>query len=111
MRELSDVRDIDEALQLMVDLAAEIIAGVDFADIMFIRDGEITVPVSTHLVAEQIDHAQQEAGEGPCLDVLRDEEERVVAHDLEHDGRWPNFTSKALELGIRSSTSRLTWAP
>lgn len=96
---------MDEALQLSVDLSAEIIAGVDTADIMLARDGEIAIPVSTDEVAVQVDEAQKEADEGPCLTILRDDVTRVVMHDLEQDDRWPDFRSRALDLGIRSAVA------
>ena len=103
LRDLSEARDVDEVLQLAVDLATEIIAGVDLADIMLARDGQVTVPVSTDPLAVQLDEAQEELGEGPCLSALRDEEaDRVVVHDLREDDRWPAFRDRALELGVRS---------
>ena len=103
LRDLSAVRDIDEMLQLSVDLAVEIIDGVDLADVMLLRDGEVTVPVSSAPLAAEVDRAQQEAGEGPCLTVLRDAElDRVVVQDLEQDDQWPKFGDAALSLGVRS---------
>ncbi|MDX1620756.1 MAG: ANTAR domain-containing protein [Nitriliruptorales bacterium] len=90
-------------LQLSVDLAAEIIAGVDLADIMLVQDGEVTVPVSTDPIAVEIDQAQQQAGSGPCIDVLFDEDlDRVVIQDLQDEDRWPEFRKVASEHGVRS---------
>lgn len=101
LRELSGNRDVDETLQLMVDLAVELVGGVDVVDIMFVRSGEIIVPLSTDEAALTIDRLQQEAGEGPCLTALY-EEEMVVSPDLEQEDRWPRFTPPALDLGVRS---------
>lgn len=97
------VGGVDEALQLSVDLAVELIAGVDSADVMLVQDGEVTVPVATDGFARRVDEAQRSTGEGPCLTVLRSgEADRVVVADLRDDERWPAFRAKALELGVRS---------
>lgn len=101
LQELGTARDVDETLQLMVDLATELIDGIDFADIMFVRGGELTTPVATYENAFEADEAQRDTGEGPCLTTLRNED-LVVSHDLEQEDRWPRFTPRALDLGIRS---------
>lgn len=106
LHELSDARDVDSALQLSVDLAAELIPGVAYSDIMFVRGGEISVPVSTNEITIAADKAQQETGEGPCLNVLRDHEDGVVVvEDFEQDDRWPAYGPRALELGIRATVA------
>ena len=45
--------------------------------------------------------AQNDTGQGPCLDALRDGKQ-VVADDLRVDLRWPQFAAQALKVGIRS---------
>lgn len=94
---------VDEALQLSVDLAVELIAGVDSADVMLVQDGEITVPVATDGLARRVDEVQRDTGEGPCLTALRTgESDRVLVADLRDDERWPAFRTEALALGVRS---------
>jgi hypothetical protein len=104
LRELASRRSVDETLQLAVDRAAELIPGCDYADVMFIRPGGTTTPVSTDPVAVALDELQSETGEGPCLLAARGTT-RVVAHDLEHDRRWPAFGPRAAELGVLSTLS------
>lgn len=101
LRELGTARDVDETLQLMVDLATEVIDGIEFADVMFVRAGRLTTPVATYENALAADEAQRDTGEGPCITSLRDQEV-VVSRDLEQEDRWPLFTPRALELGLRS---------
>lgn len=101
LRELSNVRDVDETLQLSVDLAIELVDGVDLADIMFARSHGVVTPVVTEELARTVDNAQLETGEGPCLSALATQE-MVVVDDLVSDGRWPDFASRAVQLGIRS---------
>lgn len=101
LRELDGARDVDESLQLMVDLAIELVDGVDVADIMFVQSGRVTTPVSTDQLAVRVDQVQQEVGEGPCLSALHDQE-IVVSEDLGQEDRWPAFTSTAVDLGVQS---------
>ncbi len=104
LRELASRQAVDETLQLAVDLAAELVRGCDVADIIFIRPGGTTTPVSTDPVALAIGELQDETGEGPCLSTV-DSEQVVIADDLRSDGRWPTFGPRAAELGVRSAAS------
>ena len=104
LRDLASRSTVDETLQLAVDRATELIPGCDVADLMFIRDGGTTTPVSSDPVAVTLDQLQAEAREGPCL-TAAGELARVVAHDLGHDERWPRFGPRAAELGVRSALS------
>jgi hypothetical protein len=104
LRELASRQDVDETLQLAVDLAAELIPGCDFADIMFIRPGGMTTPVSTDPLAVALDELQAATDQGPCLMAARDQT-RVLAHDLGTDERWPDFAPRAVEMGVASALS------
>ena len=104
LRELASRTSVDETLQLAVDRATELIPGCDYADVMFIRPGGTTTPVSSDPVAVALDELQSTTGEGPCLTAAR-EMTRVVAHDLGHDERWPVFGPRAAELGVVSTLS------
>ena len=102
LRELASRQTVDETLQLAVDLATELVRGCDIADIMFIRPGGTTTPVSTGPLARALDQLQAECGEGPCLTTTGDDQ-IVVADDLRADARWPTFGPRAAELGVRST--------
>ncbi len=102
LRELASRQDVDETLQLAVDLAAELIPGCDYADIMFIRPGGTTTPVSTDPITVALDQLQDEVGEGPCLATV-DQEQAVVVTDLATDERWPEFGPRAVEMGVASA--------
>jgi hypothetical protein len=104
LRELASRQEVDETLQLAVDLATELIPGCDFADIMFIRPGGTTTPVSTHPTAVALDELQARTDEGPCLSAAR-EQTRVLANDLASDDRWPDFAPQAIERGIHAMLS------
>ena len=102
LRELASRQDVDETLQLAVDLAAELIPGCDYADIMFIRPGGTTTPVSSDPIAVALDQLQEEVGEGPCLATVG-QQEAVVVDDLGTDVRWPEFGPRAVEMGVVSA--------
>jgi GAF domain-containing protein len=102
LRDLASGQDVDETLQLAVDLAAELIPGCDYADIMFIRQGGTTTPVSSHPIAVALDELQEKSNEGPCRSTM-ETRQAVVADDLGADERWPTFGPQAVEMGVRSA--------
>jgi GAF domain-containing protein len=104
LRELASRQEVDETLQLTVDLATELIPGCDFADVMFIRPGGATTPVSTHPIAVALDELQARYDQGPCLTAAR-EQTRVLVNDLTRDDRWPVFAPQAVQRGIHSMLS------
>jgi hypothetical protein len=104
LRDLASRQAVDETLQLAVDLAAELIPGCDFADIMFIRPGGVTTPVSTDPLAVALDELQAATDQGPCVMAARDQT-RVLSHDLATDERWPDFAPRAVEMGVASALS------
>ncbi len=44
--------------------------------------------------------AQNDTGQGPCLDPLRDNKQ-VATGDLALDPRWPSFSARVIALGVR----------
>jgi hypothetical protein len=61
-------------------------------------------PVSSGQLALELDRAQYQAGDGPCMAAAR--EHRPHAFDAATDvERFPGFTEAAVERGVRSSIS------
>ncbi len=104
LRELASRQDVDQTLQLGVDLAVELIPGAAHADIMFVRKGGVTTPVSSDPVAIELDRVQAEAGAGPCIEAASGEAV-VTSQDLANDQRWPAFAAAALEHGTVSAAA------
>jgi GAF domain-containing protein len=103
--QLSEVDTLQETLQRIVDLGQELLEGCDGVSLMLIgKSGHIDTPASSSQAAYDSDMAQYETGEGPCLDAIGDED-TIVLHDLEADERWPDYRTRALELGVRSMLS------
>lgn len=105
LRELAAVKSADETLQLVVDLATEIVPACDLGDVMLLGSGCVTTCVATHPLAYELGRIQQETGEGPCLQAALDEEPIIGIADLAVDGRWPAFGRRAARLGVRSMVS------
>jgi GAF domain-containing protein len=102
---LSEADTLDATLQRAVDLGEDLMVGCDGVSLMLIgKNGRIDTPAYSTELARDSDQAQYETGQGPCLNAIRDHR-TVVIDDLETDQRWPDYRSRALELGIRSTIS------
>lgn len=64
-------------------------------------DGAVTTMASTSNLVRDMDSLQYQLGEGPCLSAVRDEE-LVMAQYLDREERWPRYTARAVEAGVRS---------
>ncbi len=74
------------------------------AGVTLVDAGEVTGRGCTDAVARELDMAQSQAGEGPCLDALRFLQIFNVASIADAED-WPLFRDKAIANGIRSSLS------
>ncbi len=90
-----------DTLTKIVELAVATIEGCDFAGVILVENGAVVSPIHTDRVVDELDTLQQEHGEGPCLDAMR-EGLLVYAEDLSDDPRWPRFGPPANSAGIRS---------
>lgn len=101
-RVLHSAPGIDETLDRIVELALQALgchyAGVSYADL---RSNRVETGAASHEVVRAGDTAQYEVGEGPCLQAMRDGNSYLV-HDTVTDPRWPSWSSRAEELGLRS---------
>jgi GAF domain-containing protein len=68
------------------------------------RRREVETPAATDPLVNDVDQAQYETGQGPCLDAIH--EQRIVrAPVLATDRRWPRFAERATAIGVRSMLS------
>ncbi|MEU1950613.1 GAF and ANTAR domain-containing protein [Nocardia rhamnosiphila] len=97
--------DVSATLQGIVDTAVDTVPGAAYAGISVIARRRVmdTPIVSAALVAE-VDRAQIEFEQGPCLDALY-ERHTVALPDTAGEVRWPRFAARAAELGIGSMLS------
>jgi GAF domain-containing protein len=107
-RELSRVvlvdRTLDEVLGDITVLAAAGIPGADAASITLIRGDRAFTAAHHGEMALAADELQYERGYGPCMDAGRG---NVVLRvdDMRQESRWPDYVSRVLDTGVRSSLS------
>ena len=93
-----------DTLHRVATLAVEAIAPAAYAGLTMLIDGAPTTGVFTDPEAPEIDRAQYETGEGPCLEAFRTGEiHRVIS--TEADGPWPAFRAACRARGIMSTAS------
>jgi GAF domain-containing protein len=94
---------LGETLQQVAELACK--AGpADMAGITLLVDGVPSTGVFTDPEAAEIDKAQYESEQGPCLDAFRDRNVYRI-ESTAADTRWPEFARNAAHHGIRSTLS------
>jgi GAF domain-containing protein len=89
-------------LQRVVEIARLIVPGCHHAGVTVLRRGRPETPAATDGVSGEVDKVQYEAGEGPCLSAIL-EQDTFRTGDLAEEGRWPRFSRPAAErTGVRS---------
>lgn len=105
MTELGELRfgatPVEETMHRIVQTTHKIFH-VDGAGLMLVdADQQLrNVAVSDARFAH-LERLQLEHDEGPCMSAFEDKE-LVCSEDLGEDGRWPSFTSAALDEGVRA---------
>jgi GAF domain-containing protein len=101
-RELQQEDDVEATLQAIADAATGAVPGATHASISAIRKRrEVQTLAASGEIPRQVDQAQYDTQQGPCLDTLYDQE-TVRLPDLAAESRWPDFTKRASALGIGS---------
>jgi GAF domain-containing protein len=106
---LAAAPDENTRLQLAVDSAVALVASCDHAGITINERGGLITRVSSDDLVRRANELQHELGEGPCLDVRRDQN-TFVTTDLAADQRWPRWAPRVHdELGVGSMMSLLVF--
>jgi hypothetical protein len=100
----SDDEMIDGALRLAVTLARAVVGAADGVSVSLRRRGELSTVAATDLTISAMDATQYETGEGPCVDASTDGH-WFLTESLEDETRWPAFTPRARDLGIKAILS------
>ena len=105
-RELNAEKTLDDTMNALVSAAVDAIPGSDAGGITEVRGRgrEIDVLFATDSLVEELDKAQYELGEGPCLDAAY-RHRTVRVDDFGIDQRWPAFAVRARECGAGSMLS------
>lgn len=102
--EMQAQSDTEETLQSIVDAAVRLVPGVRWAGISLIEGRRVTPSAPTDELVAELDSLQNDLGEGPCLDALR-EHHTVLIKDTTTDTRWPQYGRAADDRGVRSVLS------
>lgn len=104
-RELQQEPTLDDTLEGIVRAAVDNVPGAEIAAISRVtRRTRIETTACTDELAERVDQAQYETGQGPCLSTIYDQR-TIRLSDMSSEDRWPQFTERALALGIGSMMS------
>ena len=95
---------LDNALGLVVELAKCRVNGADGVSISLRRNGTLTTVAATDETIRAMDADQYATGEGPCVDASA-KGHWFHAESLDSETRWPSFTPRARQLGIKAILS------
>jgi GAF domain-containing protein len=94
---------LGDTLLRVAELAVEV-SPAEFAGITMIVDGEPSTGVFTDPEAPEIDEAQYQTGQGPCLEAFR-QGLAFIIESTEKETRWEDFARTAADHGIVSTLS------
>jgi len=104
-RSLHKETTVDGTLRGIVFAAVGTVPGAQQAAVSVIEGRrEVRTGAGTADLVYQVDQVQYETGQGPCLSALF-EQRTVRLSDVASEVRWPRFTARAGELGVRSMLS------
>ena len=95
---------LEEALQHVTELVAVAVPPVAYAGVSMLVEGKPITSVFTDPDVLEIDQAQYDADDGPCLDAFRHGQVYGIP-STERDDRWREFSRAAFAHGIRSTLS------
>jgi GAF domain-containing protein len=108
LRDLSRVvlagRPLSEVLTEIVTIASRGIPGAESTSITLVRGDEAFTAAHSGEMALAADEAQYAKGYGPCMDAGRGGV-LLLVEDMRSETRWPDYTPRAVEVGVRSSMS------
>jgi len=95
---------VDGALRLIVELARSSIVGADGVSVSLMRHGVLSTVAASDQTIMAMDTDQYATGEGPCVDASI-KGHWFHAESLDTETRWPAFTPRARDLGIKAILS------
>ena len=99
-RTLHEPESVDDVLGRLVRVARDA-TPAEFVGVSISSPKGIHTAAASDPLVINLDQAQYELSEGPCLDAMRDHTATAVA-DLRTDNRWPRFGPRAVAAGVIS---------
>jgi transcriptional regulator with GAF, ATPase, and Fis domain len=104
-RTLQHEEDLQGTVDAIVAAAVGTVPGAQHAGVTEVQGRRrVTTSAATDDLVRRVDQAQYETGQGPCLDAAY-EHQTVRLTDMALEDRWPDFSRRALDLGVRSMVS------
>ena len=104
-RDLQAEAAVQPTLDEIVASAVAIIPAAEMAGLLLVHNRRrIESAAWTHELVAQLDGVQNATGQGPCLESLWTQE-TVLVEDHRTEDRYPNFSPRAVELGVLSMLS------
>jgi hypothetical protein len=101
-RQLYLAESFDDVLGRIAAAAVSAVVGCDMVSVAMRESGAFRTNAATEAAAAEVDLAQFEVGEGPCLDAV---DAPVVYAPAFPDQRWPRFDSRPIDSGVYSAVS------
>lgn len=95
---------LEDTLTRVADLTVKAIPAVDVVGITLPVEGRKRTAIYTDETSPQVDQAQYDSGEGPCLDAFREQRITTIESTRE-DGEWAEFRRTCVDHGIFSTIS------
>ena len=92
------------ALYQLVELAARHVPGCSGATAVLWQDGEVSLTAASHPDLSELADVQEVSGRAPAVDAAADGRQ-VTCADMLGETRWPEYASRALSVGVRSSVT------
>jgi GAF domain-containing protein len=103
-RELLAEPDSEQTVQRIVELAQRYVPGCDYAGFTTTHPDRLETAACTDELLSELDRAQHELGEGPCLEAARTDETYLI-RDTPSETRWPKWCAEAAAKGVLSVLS------
>jgi GAF domain-containing protein len=104
------VRDaeLQPTLQAIASTAVSMLSPARYAGVAIFSRGELIPCASTGEPPLLLDRLQQELGDGPCISAARHQSVFRI-DDTRPDQRWPEFSTEAARLNVRSMLCVPLW--
>jgi GAF domain-containing protein len=95
---------VEQTLDRVARLTIDAVAPADLCGITMLVEGRQRTAVFTDETAPEVDQAQYDTGDGPCLAAF-DTQQVMEIRSTTEPGPWPEFRHAAAEHGIHSTLS------
>ncbi|MGU3584530.1 GAF and ANTAR domain-containing protein [Rhodococcus sp. C26F] len=94
---------LDDTLRLITSAAVDLVPGAEQAGIAVRTSGlRFESRAATGPLPSVVDALQREAGDGPCVESMR-ERSTVLVTDMRRESRWPAVSSESSTAGVGST--------